>query len=215
MEKNNFFSGITVLPVFFFFFLPSDHVVFLPWRCLLQSNLIWSDWYHFVSVEDCQLDYLIFLEVFCCCFFEEIDREMQFSCACVHLCVRVLMYVHVCMCWLPLVSLLLHLLSFSSSFLSCLFPSSPHFSLSFFSCVCVCVCVCACVCVCCFSSHSSHQLWRQLYTTHLHCTLCLVLIIAISCIWLMFFFLWVLWFSHSSPEMFGTGFLHFLFQGRT
>ena len=34
---------------------------FSPWWCLLQNNLIWSDWRHFVLVEDRQLDYLIFM----------------------------------------------------------------------------------------------------------------------------------------------------------
>ena len=140
-------------------------------------------------------------------FFFLIDREMQYSCACVRSCV-LCVYVDVCVRVrvLAFTCMRMYELNFSSS-LSRLLPSSSPFPHFFFF----------CVRVCCFSSHYSHQLGRQLYTAHLFFTPRLVLITAIRALaasnW--WFFLRVLRFSHSFPEMFGTGFLLFLFQGRT
>ena len=112
-----------------------------PWKRLLQNNLIWSDWCHFVLVEDRQLDYFIFLLFFLrgrlterCNFLVPACVRVS-MCTYVGVCVRVRAYVCVCMCWIPVVSLLLLLPSFSSSFLSRLLPPPPLL----FLCVCVCV----------------------------------------------------------------------------
>ena len=48
----------------FFFSFPLWSCCFSPWRCLLQSNLIWSDWCHFVVVEDLSAGLLNLLRVF-------------------------------------------------------------------------------------------------------------------------------------------------------
>ena len=79
-----------------------------------------------------------------------------------------------------------------------------------FSCVCVPLCVCVCVCVCVF-------LCVCVYV----CVYVCVCVYAYTCMCLVHsssflnspFTLRVLQFSHSSPEMSGTGFLLFLFHG--
>ena len=130
---------------------------FSPWWCLLQSNLIWSDWRHFVLVEDRQLDYLIFM-----CLRALVCRA----------CARVCMRMHVLNASSFLTSLFTLLLLF---YFSSLLPPPSRFF----------------VCVHHFSSHSSNQLCRQLYATHLHFTPRLVLIVAIRALaasdWCIFF----------------------------
>ena len=138
---------------------------FSPWWCLLQSNLIWSDWRHFVLVEDRQLDYLIFM-----CLRALVCR------ACARVCTR----MHVLNASSFLTSLFTLLLLFYFS--SLLPPPSLFF-----------------VCVHHFSSHSSNQLCRQLYATHLHFTPRLVLIVAIRALAASDFF----FFSFSSLSLSG------------
>ena len=168
----------------------------------------------FVLVEDRQPHYSIHrgsLTDRCIFHVPTCTRVSVCVCECGCVCMCVCMYAFVCDDFLlfpyyfffhppPLFFFL-----FSPS-LSRLSPFSP------LPCMCVCVCVCGV-----FPLSLPTRLKAALHhTSPLHSPSCFDLCYqGISCVRLMFFFLRVLRFSHSSLGMFGTGFLLFLFQGRT
>ena len=132
-------------------------------------------------------------------------------CLCVYVSVGVCACARVCMHLYVMTSSYFLTSSFTPPLFSFPPPPSPAYPLL------PPLCVCVCMCVLFFPPLFPTALKAALHhTPPLHSPSCFDLCYqGISCVRLVFFFLRVLRFSHLSPGMFGTGFLLFLFQGRT